>query len=193
MAPTADGELVRAAARGDRGAWDALVGRFAGLVWSIARSYRLGAADAADVSQTAWLRLVEHLDRLRDPDRVGAWLATTTRNECLRVLRRAGRLVPTDSEADLEPDDPPTPAVEAGLLAGERDAALWEAFAAISPRCQALLRLLTADPMPSYEAIGAAMGMPVGSIGPTRARCLEHLRRKAGITGAVEGSGLRGG
>lgn len=175
---------MRAAADGDQAAWDALVKRFSGLVWSIARSHRLGAADAADVSQTAWLRLVENLGRIRDPDRVGAWLASTSRNECLRVIRRSGRQVPTDLDADtdLEADDALAPPVDAGLLAGERDAHLWRAFSTISERCQVLLRLLITDPPPSYEEIGEILDMAVGSIGPTRARCLAHLRRKAGIT-----------
>jgi len=176
--------LVRAAAAGDQAAWDALVKRFSGLVWSIARAHRLGSADAADVCQTAWLRLVENLGRIRDPDRVGAWLATTTRNECLRVIRRSGRQVPTDLDADLdlEAEGPSAAPVDAGLLIGERDAELWRAFSTISERCQVLLRLLIADPPPSYEDIGTLLDMPVGSIGPTRARCLGHLRRKAGIS-----------
>ena len=190
MSPAEDGLLVRAAAEGDKAAWDALVKRFSGLVWSIARSHRLGPADAADVSQTAWLRLVENLGRIRDPDRVGAWLATTSRNECLRIIRRSGRQVPTDldADADLEAEDALAVPVDAGLLAGERDAELWRAFSAISERCQGLLRLLITDPPPSYEEVGALLDMPVGSIGPTRARCLDHLRRKAGITGAAGGS-----
>lgn len=188
VAGAADGELVRSAAEGDRDAWDALVARFSGLVWSIARSHRLNAADAADVSQTAWLRLVENLGRIREPDRVGAWLAATTRNECLRVIRKSGRQVPTDLETDHEPLPADTAPLDAGLLAGERNEQLWRAFAAISARCQVLLRTLIADPPLSYEEVSAALGMPVGSIGPTRARCLDHLRRKAGITGAVDGS-----
>src|SRR5213080_2918328 len=92
----APGGLVRAAAGGDQAAWDALVDRFASLVWSVARAHRLSAADAADVSQTTWLRLAEHIDRLRDPERVAGWLATTTRNECLKVLRLSGRQIPVD-------------------------------------------------------------------------------------------------
>lgn len=188
MTGPTDAELLRAAADGDRRAWDALVERFSGLVWSIARAHRLGAADAADVSQTAWLRLVENLGRIREPDRVGAWLATTTRNECLRVIRRSGRQVPTDMDLDAEPPDTASPLADEGLLTGERDAALWRAFSAIPERCQVLLRLLISDPPPSYEEIGAALGMPVGSIGPTRARCLEHLRRRTGITSLLGGS-----
>lgn len=184
VSPADDAALVRAAADGDQAAWDDLVKRFSGLVWSIARAHRLGPADAADVSQTAWLRLVENLGRIRDPERVGAWLGTTTRNECLRVIRRSGRQVPTDLDAgpELEADEVAAPPPDAGLLAGERDARLWRAFAAISERCQVLLRLLITDPPPSYEEVGDILDMPLGSIGPTRARCLEHLRRKAGIT-----------
>ena len=188
MTDTGDGALLRAAADGDQRAWNALVSRFSGLVWSIARAHRLSASDASDVSQTAWLRLVENLGRIRDPDRVGAWLATTTRNECLRVIRRSGRQVPTDMDIDADPPDTESPMVDEGLLSGERDTALWEAFSSISERCQVLLRLLIADPPPSYEEIGAALGMPVGSIGPTRARCLDHLRRKTGITSLLGGS-----
>lgn len=183
---------MRLAGRGDRDAWDALVKRFEGLVWSIARGHRLDPAAAADVSQTAWLRLVENLDRLREPDRVGAWLAATTRNECLRVLRLSGRQVPTDFEAEVDPLPGEFDPVDAGLLAGERNQELWEAFAGISERCQVLLRMLITDPPPSYEEIGATLDMAVGSIGPTRARCLERLRRKARISGALDVSDARG-
>jgi RNA polymerase sigma factor (sigma-70 family) len=175
------GELVRAAAGGDQEAWDALVDRFAGLVWSIARSHRLSPADAADVSQTTWLRLVEHLGRLRDPERVGAWLAATARHECLRVIRHAGRFV-ADGEVDLDAvGTEPEPA--ALLLATERTAALWRAVDALPERCRTLIRVLMADPPPSYEEVAAALGMPIGSIGPTRARCLEQLKRRPEIAG----------
>ena len=185
---TAEGDLVRAACQGDQRAWDALVARYSGLVWSIARAHRFDGADAADVSQTAWLRLVENLSRIREPDRVGAWLAATTRHECLRVLRRSGRQLPTVLDTDEEPLPAEAPQVDEGLLAGERNEELWQAFAAINPRCQELLRLLISDPPLSYDEIAATLDMAVGSIGPTRARCLEHLRRKARITGAVDGS-----
>ena len=182
MTEATHAELLDAAAGGDQRAWDALVERFSGLVWSIARAHRLSATDAADVSQTAWLRLVENLGRIRDPERVGAWLATTTRNECLRVIRKSGRQVPTDMDVDDEPPDLDSPPPDRGLLTDERDAALWRAFSSISERCQVLLRLLMADPRPSYEEICAVLGMPQGSIGPTRQRCLDKLRDKAGIT-----------
>lgn len=169
------GELVRQAACGERAAWESLVRRFEGVVWSVARSHRLGDADAADVFQTTWLRLVEHVDDLRNPDAVSGWLATTARNECLRVLREQTRQVPT--EDDKMPEEAVPAALDAQLLTAERDAALWHAFATLSARCQALLRMLSAEPPPSYDVVGAALGMPVGSIGPTRGRCLATLRR----------------
>lgn len=173
------GELLEAAASGDQQAWDAIVERFSSLVWATARAHRLSRDDAADVAQTTWLRLVEHLDRIRDPERLGAWLATTARHESLRVIRRGGREQPTD-EPDLfeAPDDD---AVDRLLLEQERDGALWRAFASLSDRCKTLLRVLLADEPPSYEEVGAALGMPVGAIGPTRMRCIDRLRRTAGV------------
>jgi RNA polymerase sigma factor (sigma-70 family) len=174
-------EVVRAASAGDRGAWEALVERFGGLVWSVARAHGLSGADAADVSQTAWLRLVEHLERIRDPERVGRWLASTARHEALRILQRAGRQIPVAEEGELEPAEPVVETPEARLLAAERSGILWRAFAALPPRCQRLLRVLMTDPPPSYQETAEALGMPIGSIGPTRARCLDRLRRLADL------------
>lgn len=168
-------ELVRLAASGERRAWESLVDRYEGLLWGVARSHRLDEASASDVVQTTWLRLLEHLDDLRNPEALGSWLATTARNESLRILRHTARQVPT--EDDRIPQDAVPPVAEARLLGEERDAELWSAFATLSARCQALLRLLASDPAPSYEDIGAALGMPIGSIGPTRGRCLASLRR----------------
>lgn len=168
--------LVRRAAAGDATAWDELVDRYGGLVWAVIRGFRLGAADAHDVFQTTWLRLVEHLDDLRNPDAVGGWLATTARRESLAVIRRSGKVVAVDTvHLDVDDDAPP---IETRLLDAERDRTLLIAFAKLSDRCQALLRLLTTSPQPSYEVVSEVMDMPVGSIGPTRARCLDALRRK---------------
>lgn len=171
------GALVRAAADGDQRAWSVLVDRFSKLVWAIARNHRLNPDDASEVSQTTWLRLAEHIDRLQDPSKVGGWLATTARHESLRVLRGAGRQIPMGD--DLPEPECHCAAIEEELLRSERDSLLWRAFSRLPARDQALLRLLVSDPMPSYEEIGAAMGMRVGSVGPTRARCLQRLRREA--------------
>jgi RNA polymerase sigma factor (sigma-70 family) len=181
------GELVRAAAAGDEAAWRALVDRFAALVWAVTRSFSLERSDAADVSQVTWLRLVEHLDRLTEPDRVGAWLATTAKRECLGVLRRRGRsAIPASDDDVFERLPAAQPAPSHRLVAGERNLVLWSAVETLSERCQRLLRVLMADPPPAYDAVSAALDMPIGSIGPTRARCLAHLRRylaDGGITG----------
>lgn len=167
--------LVRAAAGGDQAAWNALVDRFSGLLWATARAHRLSPTDSAEVAQTTWLKLVEHLDRIRDPERLGGWLATTARRESLRLIHHGSREFASDDVADLDTrTDPP---VGAAILSAERDDALWKAFAALGERCQSLLRLLIADPSPSYEEVSAALEMPVGAIGPTRQRCLERLRR----------------
>jgi RNA polymerase sigma factor (sigma-70 family) len=182
------GDLVRAARQGDAGAWDALVARFGSRVRAVARAHRLNAADADDVFQLTWLRLVSNLDSIREPDRVGAWLVTTARHECLRLIRRSGRHTVPDEGWEAALVDP-GPEPDAGLLKGERQQALWKAMGMLSENCQRLLRLLAADPPPSYEEVSLALDMSVGSIGPTRGRCLGHLRvQLARITGGPEGS-----
>jgi RNA polymerase sigma factor (sigma-70 family) len=168
-------QLVHRAAEGDQHAWNTLVEEFSGLVWATVRAYRLSPADAAEVSQTTWLRLVENLKRLHDPARVGGWLATTARRECVQVLRHTSRVIP---HADLPERIGTSPAPDATLLANERDDALWSALAALPERDRRLLRMLMADPAPSYGEISAALQMPIGSIGPTRERALQRLRRE---------------
>jgi len=167
--------LLRGAARGEHVAWDRLVEEFGGMVWAIARAHRLSDADAADVAQSTWLRLLEHLDSIHQPERVGAWLATTARRECLRVLRVAQRHVLSGDE--LAKSECTDSALE-DILTAQRDEVLWRCFARLRPSDQALLRLLVADPRPAYEEIAAALDMPIGSIGPTRARALERLRQE---------------
>lgn len=176
--------LVQGAASGDQAAWDAIIEQFQGLVWSTVRGFRLSSADAADVTQTTWLKLVEHLDRIQDPARLGGWLATTARHECLRHLRVSGRTIPTDDDAALDRAvTEPQPEIDTDLLRTERDNALWRAFSRISERCQHLLRALSADPAPSYDDISIAFQMPIGSIGPTRQRCLDRLRTELASEG----------
>lgn len=177
-------ELLQAAAAGDATAWNALVDRFSGLLWAVTRGYGLSEADAADVIQTAWLRLVEHLDRIREPDRVGSWLAAVARNEAFRMLRRRGRQIPVGGENELELMDPPSVEQPDGPLLNQgRDEKLWRSVAGLSERCRVLLRLLMADPPASYEEISTVLLMPIGSIGPTRSRCLERLRASVEIVG----------
>jgi RNA polymerase sigma factor (sigma-70 family) len=170
-------DLVIAAGTGDREAWTALVDRYAGLVWHIALGYRLSAADAADVSQAVWLRTVEHLRDVRSPEHFGSWLATVARRESLHVLRARGREVPNDL-AELLADlaDPVAVSADEPLLAAELRDLVRAAFATLPNACQRLLRLLLHDPPMPYAEISTAAGLPVGSIGPTRQRCLQRLR-----------------
>jgi RNA polymerase sigma factor (sigma-70 family) len=174
-------ELIQAANDGDQQAWGVIVDRFEGLVWATTRAHRLSHADAADVTQTTWLRLVENLDRINDPERLGGWLATTARRECLRHLRLHGRELQVEDDSVFEAPSEGT--AEDRLIVRERDDALRRAFARIGERCQALLRMLSAPEPPSYEEIGAALGMPIGAIGPTRARCLDKLRASPELAG----------
>jgi RNA polymerase sigma factor (sigma-70 family) len=186
-ADATNSELVAAAADGDQKAWDVLVGRYTALLWSVARSHRLGPADSADVVQTTWLRLVEHLDRIADPERLPGWLATTARREALRAARRLDWPRPGEDFASVA-DDGPQPGER--LLRNEQDAALWAALALLDEACQRLLRLLIADPPASYSEVAVIVGVKIGSIGPTRQRCLAKLRRLAGPEGLA---GLEGG
>jgi RNA polymerase sigma factor (sigma-70 family) len=176
-APTA--LLVEAARTGDQDAWNALVERFAPIVWATARRHRLNSQDAADVFQTTWLRLLEHLDRIEQPERVAGWLATTARRECLRILRLVGRQVPSGDDFDLRMDLATSAPLEGELIAAERERLIEELLNQLPARARRLLRLLTADSGLSYRDISESMSMPVGSIGPTRARALEQVRRLA--------------
>jgi len=171
-------DLVIRVRNGDQLAWDALVERYAPLIWSICRRYRLGGADAEDVGQSVWVHLVDQLDRLRDPAALPGWLATTTRRECVRVLR-AARGADTARQV-LDDENIPEERVvtaEQELLVAERHAALRSAFAELQPPCRQLLAMLISDPPCSYSQISETLGIPMGSIGPRRARCLERLRR----------------
>ncbi|WP_019631157.1 RNA polymerase sigma factor [Actinomadura atramentaria] len=179
-----DGELLLRARDGDAAAWDALVGRYGGLLWTIARACRLGDADCADVVQITWLRLVERLDALRDPDAVGAWLAVTARREARRTAHRRG-LAPLCAGAGADPYAVPG-AVGRGAaaapdeLAAARDrvAEVGAALRGLPRRCQDVLRLAVLAP--GQAELAAALERPVGSVGPLRARCVAELRRRLG-------------
>jgi DNA-directed RNA polymerase specialized sigma24 family protein len=166
------GDLVVGAQGGDQDAWGGLVDRYLPMVHAICRGCGLDGDEAAAVNELVWLRLAEQIEHIRTPDAVGGWVAATTRNECVRVLRAAGRPGPDDG-AGPGMGDP----VDLGLLVYERDRVLMSAFARLDGRAQRLLRLLIADPRPSAVEIGAALDIPLGAIGPTRSRCLDELRR----------------
>jgi RNA polymerase sigma factor (sigma-70 family) len=179
-------DLVARARGGDKRAWDALVERYAPLIWSICRKYRLGRADADDVGQSVWLHLVDHLDQIRESAALAGWLATTTRRECGRLARAAhgpyaaAYLLDGENMADEQAD-----MAEQEVLAAERQAALRQAFADLPPEGQRLIAMLTADPPVPYTEISARLGIPIGSIGPTRRRCLDKMRRHPAIAALI--------
>lgn len=172
--------LVAAAQQGDAEAWNALVEQFAGLVWHVIRGFRLSNAAAEDVYQTTWLRLAEHLDRIRQPESLGGWLARTARNECLRAVKLGGREDLRD-DLDLDLVDRTAAPVDRGVETEATNEVLWRAFATLSQACQQLLRLLITEPPLPYDRISELLGISIGSIGPTRARCLAKLRTSRGV------------
>lgn len=169
--------VVEAARGGDAEAWNSLVERYLPLVMSVAGRYRLSPDESADVSQTLWLRLVEHLDQIREPRALPGWIVTTTRNEAFRLLKSRNRTLPVDPLGDWEPYGEDDTELDMRLLEAERHQALREGLDELPPRQRRLLLLLLADPPLSYDDISRQLGIPKGSIGPTRARCLEQLRR----------------
>jgi RNA polymerase sigma factor (sigma-70 family) len=179
-------DLVDGARNGDRQAWDALVERYAPLIWSICRRYGISGPAAEDVVQHVWLHLVESLNDLRDPAALPGWISTTTRRECCRIRRVQG-LVADDTQVLENLPDGHAKTVEHELLMAERHATLREAFARLPLPFQRLLALLVADPPVSYAEISARLGIPVGSIGPNRSRSLDRLRRDPAIVRLING------
>ena len=178
-------DLVTRARKGDQQAWDSLVERYAPLIWSICRRYRLDRADAEDVGQRIWLQFVNHLDAIRDPAAVPGWLTTTTKRECGRVVRATRGPQAAGQLLDETVADRQTTTAEQELLAAERHAALHQAFTCLSPSRQQLMAMLIEDPPVPYTEISARLGIPVSSIGPTRRRCLDQLRRHPAIAALI--------
>ncbi len=189
-ADTPVGALVTAALAGDEGAWAEIVRRHTGLVMARIRQFRLGEHQAEDVAQTVWLNLLEHLGTLREPAALPGWISTTTRHECLRVAAAGRRAIPVDpstGELDgLADDDEDGLAGE--LMRSERYEALRAGLDEIPEHQRRLLLLLSTDPPPTYQEISAQLGIPVGSIGPTRQRGLDRLRRSDALRGFVTGN-----
>jgi RNA polymerase sigma factor (sigma-70 family) len=169
-----DTELVRGAQAGSADAWNRLVEQYAGLVWHVVRSFRLGDAASEDVAQSVWMTAVAKLHQLRDPERVGAWLATMARHASIAEWNTRQRQVPVGS--DLEGFEPAYE-VPDRVVEDEERRALLRAFAALTPADQQLLRLTVAEPHLAYEDIAELVGRPIGSLGPSRARALQRLRR----------------
>jgi RNA polymerase sigma factor (sigma-70 family) len=169
-------DLVRRATLGDPSAWEAIVARYVSLVWAVALQHGIGSSDAADVAQSTWVRLLEHIQDIRDPERLGAWLATTARRESLRVVEMRRRVVLEGDDGAFDGPDRLLPPTDERLLAEERGQHVRDALDTLPPAWQSLVRLLMADPPMSYQQIGDELGLPVGSIGPTRGRCMTRMR-----------------
>jgi RNA polymerase sigma factor (sigma-70 family) len=173
--------LVARAANSDQDAWNEIIERYAPLVWSICTRYRLRNEDIEDVGQNVWLQLVQQLGKLREPAALPGWLATITQRECLRALAAARRAEDAGTPDDALPIAD-AEVIEQEILAAERNAALRTALGELPLRCRQLLTMLLSDPPCSYAEISATLEIPIGSIGPQRARCLERLRRSSALT-----------
>lgn len=181
-------ELLHRAAAGHADAWSTIVTRYTPLLWSRVRRYRLQEADAHDVIQVTWMRLSENLDRIHTPEHLAGWLAAVVGRECLRVLREARRAVPVADalSAAAAGDDGPEQVAVDDLTRAQQHAVVTAALATLSPRRRRLLLALFADDGRSYARIAHDAGIPIGSIGPTRARALAQLRRQLERSGAAD-------
>jgi RNA polymerase sigma factor (sigma-70 family) len=182
-------QLVRSAAGGSREAWDEIVERFTPLLIATARRYRLGDHDVADVAQTVWLSLIEHVGELREPAALPGWLVSTTRHECSRLLGRRARQRPYDPLIPYEGDQV-TPDIAGDVTEHlerfDRQEAMLAGFAELSDSDRRLLALLVADPPLTYAEISERLQIPIGSIGPTRGRALKRLRATAPVSRLVD-------
>jgi RNA polymerase sigma factor (sigma-70 family) len=177
-------QLLETAIAGDEEAWSVLVARFSPRLLRLARAHGLNRQEAEDAVQDTWMRLLRHVDAVREPKALGGWLATTARRESLRVRERAQRERPTDEE--LQADVAVAGDYERELGAAERRAAVAAALDVLPPRHRRLIRALFADTEPSYHDVATQLGMPIGSIGPIRGRCLAQLRRNFRLREAAE-------
>lgn len=190
-APLSD--LIAAAAAGDHHAWNSLVDRFAPLVWAICRGFRLSDADASDVTQSVWLTAVEKLATIRQPEAFPGWIVTTTRRECLKVADRTKRGAASIDMSEFEfAADPDLTALDGDLLAAERREVARSSFGQIPENCQKLLSLVVMSDDVSYAHISSQLGIPTGSIGPTRSRCLEKLRKTPAMSAWLASQSLEG-
>lgn len=177
--------LVGAARAGDEDALGQIVTELSPMLWQVARAAGLSADDTEDVLQTVWMRLVTHLDDIHDSGALTGWLVVTTRREAWRVRAAGRRQLPADQESFAELPDQ-GPGSEEQVIQSDERQALWAAIGQLSARCQELLRVIAFAPRPDYVAVAAALGMRIGSIGPTRGRCLAKLR--ALLAAGPEGS-----
>ena len=174
--------LVTGAAGGDPTAWEEIVERYAPLVWSICARLQLSNHDREDLGQKMRLLLVEQLGKLREPAALPGWIATTTHRECLRVMTAARKSERLGTGLDDALQFVDNTVIDEEILMAERNAALRAAFAELPPKGRRLLTILTSDPPCSYAEISEKLQIPMGSIGPRRARCLERPRKYSAVS-----------
>lgn len=175
-----DSDLISACRDGEEAAWDALVARYERLVYTIPSRYGLTPAEISDVFQSVWLALLKNLDNLRQPDRIAAWLVTTTRRECWERRRGVNyeKVITSDLDDQIVRAKSEEPSPDEIVATYEKHEALRRAMDQMDSRCRRLLRLLYFDPsIPSYADVATKLNMPIGSIGPLRARCLKKLHK----------------
>jgi RNA polymerase sigma factor (sigma-70 family) len=191
-----DAELIGAARKGDETAWEEIVERYQSLINAISRRHRLAPSDAHDVSQHVWMQLVDHVDKLRDPRALPGWIAATATHRCYEISRAHKRSVTVDPLAIGSFDLVDTAAkrtngdgrsdIDDDLLRAEQRSAVKQGLAELTETQRQLLLLLVADPPVPYSEIGRRLNLPTGSIGPTRGRLLEKLRRTTAVRRLVE-------
>lgn len=170
-------QLVDSCLAGDQESWNRIVDRYTPLIWAIARGHRLSAADCEDVSQTTWMRVIQHLGKLREPEKLAHWISVSARRESLKHIQKAGRSTPVEGPEVFDRPQPSANQPEESALKQELRDEVLLAYCSLSPKCQALLGLLVAEPPMSYDEVSATLGMARGSVGPIRGRCLKHLER----------------
>ena len=168
--------LFRAFREGDEARMGDLVALVTPILWHTARAQRLERELAEDVVQTSWLALVRSADSIADPQAVLQWLIVTVRREAWRVVKRDARVEPREFESDDVPTSPEA-APEEQVLRDDNASRLWQHVAHLNDRCRELLRVIAFAERPDYASVAESLGMPVGSIGPTRGRCLAKLRQ----------------
>ena len=168
-------DLLSAARAGSEDALGQIVNELSPLLWQVARSAGLSQGDAEDVLQTVWMRLITHLDGIHDAGALTGWLVTTTKRESWRVRAAGRKQLPADQDVFAELPEK-GPGSEEQVILEDQRRELWAAIGMLSRRCQELLRIMAFAPRSDYATVAAALGMRVGSIGPTRGRCLAKLR-----------------
>jgi RNA polymerase sigma factor (sigma-70 family) len=193
---SSDTELIEAARKSDEEAWEQIICRYQPLINAISRRHRLAPYDAHDLSQYVWMQLLGHIHKLREPRALPGWISATTTHRCYEILRTDKRSVSVDPQvicryelvdtATRRTNSEGRRAVDDALLRAEQRRAVRQGLAELTETQQQLLLLLVADPPVPYCEISRRMNLPIGSIGPTRARLLKKLQKSIAVRPLLE-------